>query len=443
MQIFDLTKKVRLQPTLQKKYNTLRMILHVFFVIAMLFVAYRILFPIIPLDFDLSTPNSTKNTLVSPRLSSTNEFPSKGAVKPNDTLLFNANPEGQFSNANISFILGKNSTNLENIPLKIRRSYQAFFYPTGEPLGFKNSTLLSTIDANYYIISNGLLRKFANTDIILALGYPKSAFANVSSEDLKLNTPGTDITSADNYPDDTLFLIDNTFYQLRNQQLFPFISAAAFLSQFESVSVISKNADFLKRYPVSEIYLGFADGTLVSSADSVYILSEDKSYPIENEVTFSAMGFDWENVIPISTDELGAYKKQKQFTNNSAHPNGTIFLDQKKNSYFLIKDNKKLPLGNTAIIQTYSKQKPILADSTASEKELSCVMQKKILNSNAYQCNISLENLSGLVGNDYQIALTFPATANISKIETTFSTPLTFASLKNSLSVIKNRLENR
>jgi len=443
MQIVDITKEIKLQPTGQKQYNIARTILHVVFVLAMLFVAYRILFPIIPLDFNLSTPNSTKNTLVSPRLNQTNEFPAKGAIKSGSTLLFNANPEGQFSTANFSFALGKNSNSLAGTSIKIRKSYQAFFYPTGSPVGFPNATLLSTPDASYYLVSNGLLRKFENTDIILTLGYPKSAFANASTEDLKYNKPGTDITDSNNYPDDTLFAIDNTYYQLRNQQLLPFVSANAYLSQFKADAAIAKNVDFLSRYPVAENYLGFADGTLASAADSVYILSENKAYPIENEVTFAAMGFAWENVIPISTDELGAYKKQKQFTNNAPHPNGTIFADQAKNKYFIIRNGEKLPMNNAVIIEAYSNQKPISVDSNSSEKEFACTIAKKTFSSNTFGCSIPLETLTPFIGNDYQVALTFPADANLSTINVTFSTPLTFTSLKNSLSVIKTKLKNR
>lgn len=441
--MFDLTKEIALQPALQKRYAFLRAGLHFVFLIAILFVLYRILFPIVPLDFSLATPNSTKNTLVSPRLSQTNEFPPKQLINSAETLVFNANPIGQFSKANIAFTLDKNSNNIKNSSLKIRKSYQAFFFPVGNAADFKNGTLVTTPDGSYYIVSDGAMRKFTNTDIILNLGYPKSAFVNITEDDLKLNKTGDEITDTNNYPNDTLFAIEDTYYQLKNQQLFPFVSTQAFLSQFDGIAAIAKNKDFLSRYPVSETYLGFADGTLVSSTDSVFILSEGKSYPIENDVTFLAMGFSWDNVLAITTNELGIYKKQKQFTRNDPHPNGTIFVDQKTNKYFIIKDKKRRPISSPALIKTYSKQKAILADSTAAEKESACILKKKIFSPNTYECSVSLEDLMPLVGNDYQISTTFSESAKLSSINTTFSTPLTFHSLKNSLSTIKTKLKNR
>ena len=329
MHLFDLTEKIKLEHDSQHQYNIARLALHVIFLFAMLFVMYRILFPIIPLDFDMNSPIAIKNSLVFPRISQSNEFPKNKIIQANDTLVFNANPIGNFSKATLSFTLEKGSGDIENTPIKIRKSYQSFFYPTGNQAGFKDSTLLSTPDGNYYIVSNGLLRRFANTDIILAMGYPKSAFLNIASNDLKLNKTGQDIEDINVYPDSTLFAIDDTYYQLQNQQLLPFVSVPAFLSQFDPTSAIAKNSDFLSNYPPAETSLGFADGTLVSSAGSVFILSKGKSYPIESDVTCATMGFDWNNVIAVSEGELSAYERQKQFTNNTPHPDGTIFLDQK------------------------------------------------------------------------------------------------------------------
>ncbi|HBI33726.1 MAG TPA: hypothetical protein DEA43_00155 [Candidatus Moranbacteria bacterium] len=441
--MFDLTKNVTLEPALQKRYTVLRALLHFVFLIAMFFILYRILFPIVPLNFSMNTPNSNKNTLVSPRLNQTGGFPVEKSIGSNETLIFNANPIGQFSKANISFTLEKNSNNIENTLVKISKSYQAFFFPIGKPADFKDGTLLTTSAGEYYIVSDGLLRKFSSTNIILDLGYPKSAFVEVSQDDLKLNKTGDEITNAENYPNDTLFVIDDNFYRLKNQQLSPFVSARAFLTQFDMTSAIVKDKDFLSRYPVSETYLGFADGTLVSSAESVFILSEEKSYPIENDVTFLAMGFAWNDVIAVTSNELGIYKKQKQFTRNSAHPNGTIFIDQETNNHFIIKDEKKRPINSPALVKTYAKQKPITASTAQAAKESVCTLEKKMLSSNTYQCDVPLEDLTPLTGNDYQISTTFSKNAKVNTIDTTFSTPMTFHSLRNSLSTIKNKLKNR
>lgn len=441
--MFDLTKQIQLPQNFQKKYVISRVTLHVVFAFGMLFLAYRILFPIIPFDFSLNNPNSNKNTLVAPRLASNGEFPNKGIIEKNGTLVFNANPFGEFSAATVSLVASKKQSTLEGTVIKIRRSFQAFFYPTGAAIGFKDGTLLTSANGAYYIISNGKARKFANTDVILELGFPKSAFIEINQSDLVNNPIGNEIASSTMHPDDSIFKINDTFYQLKNGEMTAFISPRAFLSQFNPEQAIAKNADFLINKKISEKYLGFSDGTLGSSADSVFILSGDKSFPVADAETFNQMGLNWNDVIVLNQDELSFYARQKQFTVDAPHPDGTVFLDQETNSFFIIKNGEKLPVPSKLVLETYSKKSPVLASSSQLEQESSCILKKNFLSATTYSCSLPLTNMINLLGNDYQISSEFKVASNLTDLNATFSTPLSFDSLKNSLAKIKNAIKNR
>jgi hypothetical protein len=148
-------------------------------------------------------------------------------------------------------------------------------------------------------------------------------------------------------------------------------------------------------------------------------------------------------VLPLSQDELSIYSKEKQFTTDSPHPNGTIFRDQKTKKLFLISNDAKLPVPNETILKTYSKQNPVLADLETANLETSCLQEKKFLSSKNFACELSLQSLTSLVGNDYQISVEFPTSASLANISATFSTPLSWNSLRNSLSKIKTALGNR
>lgn len=441
--MLDLTKEIQLNPEFQKKYTLWRILLYFVFVLVTLFVGYRILFPIVPLDFDMNSPNANKNTLVSPHLEQTKQFPSKGIIGVDEKFVFNANPIGQFSNATIQFDLGKNPSAIDGSTVEIQKSFIAFFYPTGNPVGFPDGNLLTTKDGDYYIVSDGKLRKFADTKTILELGYPKSAFVSVSPTDLAYNEKGDEITDQENHPNNTIFAIEDTYYELKDGQLFPFVSSRALSSRLDPICAIAKSVDFFAKYPSSETYLGFANGTLASSADSVYILSDGKSFPVETADTFNAMGFDWNSVIPITQDELGVYEKQKQFTHDQPHPNGVTFFDQKTNESFMIENGLKRMIPSEAIVQAYSKQKPVLTDSETLLKKTSCQLEKNFWGKNIFQCSVKLDEFSNLIGNSFRISLTFPVKTNLKSIRATFSTPLSTQSLKNSLSKIKERIYNR
>lgn len=440
--MFDLTKNIKLGSKERRKYAVARLILYLAFLAGVFFVADKILLPSSSLDFSFKIEaGSEKNTIVYPRTNSSNPL-KDGSVLPGDDIVFNANPVGSFSDAIVTFIADKDLRDVQNASVKLRKSYTAFFFPDGEPMGFRNGTLLSTSNNAYYIVSDGKLRKFSNADIASGLGYSKNSFLQVSSEDLIYNEPGKDITETNAYPDGSLFLVEDRYYRMEKQELLPFVSAQAFLSQYDSGQAIAKDRDFLSKYVVSENILGFADGTLGSFGISAFILSSNKSYPITNAETFVLMGFNWEDIVTLDSEELGLYDKQKVFTRSYPHPDGTLFLDQKIGKYFVIENGKKRPIESKAVEKTYSKQKPILADLEMSKKEVSCTLKKSFFNSRKYSCTAPLEEIESFIGNDYQIDATFANNVKIDEINVTFFRSLSWQNIRSSLSNIKLNIIN-
>ena len=438
--MFDLTKEIHLDPLSRRKYIVLRTMLYLIFIIGVFFIFSRIIFPSVPLIFSFANLNSLKNTLVAPRIFPAQNSVFKGTIPANSTLIFDANPIGNFSTADIALVTDKKYDDIENSGIKIRKSYQAFFYLTGSPAGFKNGSLLLSNGA-YYIVFGNKLHKFSQPEIITKLGYQKEAFLEVPQDELKYNEIGMEITGSDKYPDGTFFYINENYYQLRDQKLFAFISPQAFLSHFDSKQAVIQNEDFLKNYPLAEEQLEFADGTLASYGESVYILSNGKSYPIADADTFMRMGFIWDDVIPIDSGELSTYKKQKQFTLSQPHPDGTIFFDQATEKLFIIKGNEKHPIESEYIARGYYKQKYINADSAKSEVSAFCNLEKSFLSNQKYSCQINIDSLNNLPGNDYQFETKFTNQLKINNIETVFLTPIKLTNLHYSLSKIKERLK--
>lgn len=438
--MFDLTKNIKLDEHHQKIYEFARVALYTLFIVGALLVAYKILFPSQFLTLSLVNLNSTKNTLVNPRQGN-GAIPVKGKMPANNIFTFDANPLGDFSSVDLNFTIDK-GFDANEVLITARKSYQSFFYPTGQPLGFKSGSLLTTPDGNYFIVSNGALRRFENPNIILEFGFPKNSFISISNEELKFNQTGPDISSSNTYPDDTLFLIEENFYQLKNNQLLPFVSNRAFLSQYQSIQAIPKNKDFFNTYPASEIAIGFADGTIASAGGSAFILSKGKSYPIADFNTFEAMGFFWDNVVALESDELGAYEQQKQFTLRQPHPDGTFFFDKESGKYFMINERKKLPALSSAVLKTYLPKGAIEANEADLEKEVSCVLKKKLFSTNKYSCQMSLERIADSLGNNYEIQAKFSKDTKINEISSNFSTPLSITNLKYSLWKIKENMRS-
>jgi hypothetical protein len=185
----------------------------------------------------------------------------------------------------------------------------------------------------------------------------------------------------------------------------------------------------------------FPSGSLLSNGISAYITENNNIFPINNTITFESMGFDWADVIPASSDEIGAYVKGKLFTIASPHPDGTIFVTQDKSRYYLIEGGKKRELVGQAVINSYLKRNPILVDEKSLETQSQCDLKAtwSIFNK-SYSCVVPLDNLRAMAGNDYQYEINFGDDIEVKEADATFGKTLNWNNLISSLSNIKNRI---
>ncbi|MFZ2226206.1 MAG: hypothetical protein WA064_00440 [Candidatus Moraniibacteriota bacterium] len=435
--MLDFTKNTTLEPTWQKRYERLRALLYALAFAWALALAYGLIFPTLAFDYFFNPDAfSKKNTILDPR--DQNNAPlENGKLTKDKKLLMDTALLGNFSDATLSITAG-NDVDLSGSTLLAHKSYRAFLYPVGDPVGFREGSLLFSA-GDFYLVSNGERRQFASQDLATELGFTPDMFLMVDANELDYNKQGEKITQT-NYPDGTTFVIEDTYYQLKNNLLYPFVSAGAFLSRYEARTALKKDRDFLSKFEVSQEQLGLADGTLAAIGISVYILSAGKSYPVASPQVFEELGYDWNALYVANSEEVGIYKKQKQFGEGSTHPDGTIFQDEKIETYYLIENGKKRPLLGTHLIASYAtKIKPVVADSTSLNQTASCSLKKAAFwQKNTYTCRMPLAQVVAQKGNDYQFLGQFNATVAIDQIHAKFHTALNFQNARNSLSRIKN-----
>jgi hypothetical protein len=399
--MFDFTKEIELDKKGYSLYRKLQIILYLGAFFLSIYLAYLVIFPNLFFTFSFLNPDSSKNTIVNPRLTN-NIFPKKGKIEKE--VLFNANLSEDYSKAKVNFVLNKKSPSFDAPVIYARKSYQNLFYPDGNPIGFKDGSLLKN-SRDYYIISEGALRKFSNINVLLAMGYSQDNFQEISENDLQYNLAGQDINENDPYPDSTLFIIDDNYYILEDQTLKKFVSDNAFLSNYDSIQAIPKNITFLNNYPLSEDLMGFANGTIIAHDISAYIISGNEILPINNIRTFESKGFDWNDVINVGSDEIAIYTKGKLFTIDSPHPDGSILKTANDSSYYIISDFQKHLLPTEHIAFSWLRKNPIFVSEKSLQVEADCTPEKSIFNSNSYSCDIPLDIFENLIGTSYEFKL--------------------------------------
>ncbi len=367
----------------QSRYRVLRLALYLIIIVVTLTFVLRVFFPTLTQAFDFRAPQSSKNTLLSPR--SPQDTPRlNGKIESGGTLVADTTVVGDFSLVNVTAVLEKKSAIPETLDFTLRRSYQSFFYPTGESL-----------------------RDFP--------------------------------------PLNTVYKVRDTYYELQAGTLYPFVSEQAYLSRYPKDHAIIKQDDFIESLPLSETWLGFRVGSLLSNADGVFVVvSEEEVRPIGSAEIFLALGYNFSDVTPVSEEELGVYRRGRIFLLGTAHPDGTILFDQDEQIYYLIDQKTKRPL----LPGTYrdfliAGKHPILVSSRAGAQSVICTLTPNILNT-TLSCSVPITSLVPGFGNDFELQVSSPQTAiDLSTLSVSFETAKNKQNMMTLLSQIKQRLLTR
>lgn len=436
--MFDFTKEVDLDQKNYRIYRRLQKFLYLVAVFLVFYFSYLILFPNQFFTFSFLNPDSTKNTILKPNTGS-KEFPVHGKISEKNELFFNAVPTGDFSKAKINLDLSNDSQKIIQPILSARKSYQAFLYDEGNPIGFKDGSLLKN-NGNYYLVSDGELRKFSDLKILSELGYSDKNFMEVANEELKYNPAGQLIENENLYPNAAIFNINDAYYILENQMLKKFVSEQAFLTQHVSSQAIEKDKNFLENYSVSDDLVGFADGTLIAYGNSVFIISGEKILPIDETITFESKGYDWADLINASGDEIALYKKSKLFQISNIHPDGTVFKTLENSRYYIIENNQKHLLPSENIAKSWTKKNPVLVSEKGLEISAKCNLKKSVL-FNFYSCEMPLDNFVNLLGPEYEFRLASGNNIKIDSINVDFAKNINSKNFQASLGIMLKRFK--
>lgn len=424
---FDLTKEIKLDPPTQKLYCRLRLILWLLFFSAGIGLAFLLLFSSRTLDFSFSRPATNKGSVLNPR--TTENVPLTEGVFPAQTpVRFDAALVGNFSRIKVTLSSREKPPLSASKTITLRKSYQAFLYPEGAPLGFPDGTLLKN-GTEFFLVSQGTARPFLNTETLLTLGFSPTAFIEVSAEELAAQPRGKTIMKEEGHPPATLFLVSGEYYQLKeNNVLEKFLSPAAFLSRHDAAFAVSKQADFLQTHSVSPKSIGFADGTLIAYANSVYIVSGEKIHPIGDPEVFVGQGYLWEDVLPVSGNEFAFYHKESLFGITSPHPDGTVFFATDSSEWFLIQAGQKHRLPSKEAADQWSGATPIEVRKQNLEALGQCQMQKGFWGK--FSCEIKTDRAEEFLGNYYEFTYLSEETQRFDHLNLRFAKSVSRQNLK-------------
>ncbi len=372
-------------PKERRFYLVSRVILHILCLAIALFFALRIIFPTLPFAFNFRTPQSTKNTFLDPRQLSDQTPLLNGKIAADQTLIGNFDSPGTFSRIRISFDLSQKSGEASRLKASIARSYRSFFLPIDDTpvASFEHPLLYRDQEGIYYAQDGGSLKRF--------------------------------------------------------------VSTRAYLSRYPEAFAVPLTASLAETLPLSDEWIGFRVGSLISFADGVFLVtSEHEIRPFGDPEIFLSMGYRFEDVIPAHEEEVGIYERGRILLYGAAQSDGTLFRDTDSGVYLLVHGQRLRPITSPEyrdflITQTH----PIEASYDARAVSLSCVPVAVWWRTDRYTCDIPESTLSSDSGSAFQLALRSEAPIDIDLLTVSLITDRTPENFRLFGSQIKTRLLSR
>ncbi len=430
-------------------YCTLRVALWGIFLVSVSMFAFSLLFPSQDLSYTFSDSKTGGNELVRPRTK--DGAPREdGRINEGETLVVDASVLGDFSHARVNlFEKGAIDTaKLRDMNIVAKRSQQAFFYPKGLPANFPTGTLLRHGNEVFLIAPDGARHRFASEESARSLGYDTASFLSVSNEELLANPEGTLLTETSDHetpPDGAFVHTEDTFYLWKDSTLFPFVSTGAFFERFPKEWALERDVAFIHAHSVSDEWIGYPSGSLLAWGDGVFIMDNTSPRPVLGADIFLSLGYSWDDVRPVSDEEISLEQKGKFIDVRVPHPNGTVLLDTRENRYFLVQDETLREIQGASMLHMWlGKKHPILVSSDALEQYASCTPSApSFFSANKIVCSVPLEKIANLHGDTYELSIPFTSKADIDHMNIVFESSLQKQTLLTTLSKLKSRILSR
>ncbi len=174
-----------------------------------------------------------------------------------------------------------------------------------------------------------------------------------------------------NYPDGTLLQEDGQvgIWLIENSKRRPFLNKSAFLSNFDPSKVIKTARTDLEKYEIGAPIKYSNYSLLKMPTGGVYLLVDSVKHPIASKQVFMNLGFNPEELIKATEDDVKWYEKGEPITLEKAYPQGALLRDPQTGGVWYVENGIKSPIWAREILASRFPNRPILR-ATAEELSL-------------------------------------------------------------------------
>lgn len=141
----------------------------------------------------------------------------------------------------------------------------------------------------------------------------------------------------------------------------PIKNMSVLQSRYDATKIITVNPYELENYEDGTEIKFYPFALLEDPKKNKYLLiDEDTIRPIESENVFRKLGYNPEELIPISWEDLQTFHSDEPITETTVYPQGVLIRDPETKGIYFVKDGYRYPLLAPELIKTNFKNVAIL-----------------------------------------------------------------------------------
>ncbi|MEA3463966.1 MAG: hypothetical protein U9R14_02745 [Patescibacteria group bacterium] len=168
-----------------------------------------------------------------------------------------------------------------------------------------------------------------------------------------------------NYPNGSLLQAEGEIgvWLIQNNKKRPFLTKGALTSRFDINKILTVNKFDLDAYEKGAP-IKFPQYSLIRSPNGIiFLLVDDKRRGFASGEAFRKIGFNPEEVISASWEDINSYKEGAPITATSTYPTGALLQDKTTGGIHWVIEGTKAPIWDAVFLKTKFKHKKIISVS--------------------------------------------------------------------------------
>ncbi|MFA5421162.1 MAG: hypothetical protein WC280_04050 [Patescibacteria group bacterium] len=163
------------------------------------------------------------------------------------------------------------------------------------------------------------------------------------------------------YPEGTILKVGEDYWIIQNGLKRKFSSEAVLASRYNQNRAVLAGSSDLSSYPEGAP-IRFHNYSVVMSPDGkLYLLVDNKKRLFSSTEAFRKIGFNIEEIMNASWQDINSYETGKEITVMSLYPSGALLQNKKTGGVYWVEEDTKAPLVDKVFLETKFKGRQIIA----------------------------------------------------------------------------------